>query len=45
MMGKLLCFLRLHKLTLISYGFNSTVNARCERCAKHVVISIWGTRP
>ena len=44
-MEKLLCFLRLHKLKLISYGFNSTVNARCERCKRDFVISIWGTRP
>lgn len=44
-MGKLLCFLRLHKLTLISYGFNSTAHAQCDRCKKHVVVNLWGTRP
>ncbi len=44
-MGKLLCFLRLHDLTLISFGFNSTAKAKCHRCKRIVTVSLWGTRP
>lgn len=44
-MGKLLCWLRLHKHTMLGYGFNSTVNVECVRCKKRGVVSIWGMRP
>ena len=44
-MGKLLCFLRLHRLTLVSYGPRHFATARCSRCDKTVTVNLWGTRP